>query len=189
MTGALALPRVIFPSEGMQDLNADDDITRPDGFTLEQLGDKSVGYPLTKGNLGNLMTFKLNKYRHVNCDRLREIRSFGYALLGKIIQIRQKWAQVYTTDYKPTIGDVGAADQSNNFAARMGTSRVLAGNSAPTSPGVWASKIVLGRRCRGDQFCVQPMVAICLLRRVTASFNITCNLHMRRAVNPDCVRR
>ena len=43
---------------------------RPDGFTLEQLGDKSVGYPLTKGNLGNLMTFKLNKYRHVNCDRL-----------------------------------------------------------------------------------------------------------------------
>lgn len=65
MTGALALPRVIFPSEGMQDLNADDDITRPDGFTLEQLGDKSVGYPLTKGNLGNLMTFKLNKYRHV----------------------------------------------------------------------------------------------------------------------------
>ena len=27
MTGALALPRVIFPSEGMQDLNADDDIT------------------------------------------------------------------------------------------------------------------------------------------------------------------
>ncbi|WP_241169658.1 phage tail protein [Serratia marcescens] len=139
MTGALALPRVIFPSEGMQDLNADDDITRPDGFTLEQLGDKSVGYPLTKGNLGNLMTFKLNKYRHVQ---------FAIGSGNTEFWLRsprednpntsKKWAQVYTTDYKPTIGDVGAADQSNNFAARMGTSRVLAGNSAPTSPGVWS---------------------------------------------------
>ncbi|HGW6117649.1 TPA: phage tail protein, partial [Serratia marcescens] len=139
MTGALALPRVIFSSEGMQDLNADDDITRPDGFTLEQLGDKSVGYPLTKGNLGNLMTFKLNKYRHVQ---------FAIGSGNTEFWLRsprednpntsKKWAQVYTTDYKPTIGDLGAADQSNNFAARMGTSRVLAGNSAPTSPGVWS---------------------------------------------------
>ncbi|MGS4437559.1 phage tail protein [Serratia marcescens] len=139
MTGALALPRVIFPSEGMQASNADDDITRPDGFTLEQLGDKSVGYPLTKGNLGNLMTFKLNKYRHVqfaigsgNTEFwLRSPREDNPST-------SKKWAQVYTTDYRPTIGDVGAADQSNNFAARMGTSRVLAGNSAPTSPGVWS---------------------------------------------------
>ncbi|EMH4138518.1 phage tail protein [Serratia marcescens] len=141
MSGPLALPRVVFPSEGMQALNADSDLTRPDGFMLEQLGDKSTGYPLKKGNLGNLMTFKLNKYRHVQFAIGSGNTEFWLRSLREDNpDTSKKWAQVYTTDSKPTISDVGAADQSNNFAARMGTSRVLAGNNAPTSPGVWSAE-------------------------------------------------
>ncbi|WP_171454954.1 phage tail protein [Serratia marcescens] len=139
MTGALVLPRVIFPSEGLQASNADNDLTRPDGFTLEQLGDKSVGYPLTKGNLGNLMTFKLNKYRHVQFVIGSGNTEFWLRSLREDQPATSKaWAQVYTTDYKPTIADVKAADQSNNFAARMGVARVLTGAEKPTSPGVWS---------------------------------------------------
>ncbi len=122
MTGALTLPRVVFPSEGLLDSNADSDLTRPDGFTLEQLGDKSVGYPLTKGNLGNLMTFKLNKYRHVqfaigsgNTEFwLRSPREDNPATA-------KAWAQVYTTHYKPTAADVGAltdAQATQKYALR-----------------------------------------------------------------------
>ena len=88
MTGALTLPRVVFPNEGLQASNADSDLTRPDGFTLEQLGDKSVGYPLTKGNLGNLMTFKLNKYRHVQFAIGSGNTEFCYAHRAKIIRRR-----------------------------------------------------------------------------------------------------
>lgn len=123
----------------MQASNADNDLTRPDGFTLEQLGDKSVGYPLTKGNLGNLMTFKLNKYRHVQFVIGSGNTEFWLRSLREDQPATSKaWAQVYTTDYKPTIADVKAADQSNNFAARMGVARVLTGAEKPTSPGVWS---------------------------------------------------
>ncbi|MDS0826017.1 phage tail-collar fiber domain-containing protein [Serratia marcescens] len=138
MSNTLNLPRLAFPSESAPPENADDDLTRPNGFTLEQLATQSKGYPL-KEALGNLLTFKLNRYRNVqfaigsgNTDFwLRSMRDDNP-------DTAKKWAQVYTTDYKPTIADVKAADQSNNFAARMGTSRVLAGDSAPTSPGVWS---------------------------------------------------
>lgn len=139
MSGPLALPRVVFPSEGMQALNADSDLTRPDGFMLEQLGDKSTGYPLKKGNLGNLMTFKVNKYRHVQFAIGSGNTEFWLRSLREDNPATAKaWAQVYTTDSKPTISDVGAADQSNNFAARMGSTRVLTGADKPTSPGVWS---------------------------------------------------
>lgn len=139
MSGPLALPRVVFPSEGMQALNADSDLTRPDGFMLEQLGDKSTGYPLKKGNLGNLMTFKVNKYRHVQFAIGSGNTEFWLRSLREDNPATAKaWAQVYTTDSKPTISDVGAADQSNNFAARMGSARVLTGADKPTSLGVWS---------------------------------------------------
>lgn len=109
MTGALALPRVVFPSESLQATNADSDLTRPDGFTLEQLGDKSVGYPLTRGNLGNLMTFKLNKYRHVQFAIGSGNTEFWLRSLREDNPATAKaWAQVYTTHYKPTAADVGA---------------------------------------------------------------------------------
>ncbi|WP_439089963.1 phage tail-collar fiber domain-containing protein [Serratia bockelmannii] len=135
MTGALTLPRVVFPSEGLQASNADSDLTRPDGFTLEQLGDKSVGYPLTKGNLGNLMTFKLNKYRHVqfaigsgNTEFwLRSPREDNPATA-------KAWAQVYTTHYKPTAADVGALTDAQ--AAQKYALRSIKVNGKPLSADV-----------------------------------------------------
>ncbi len=45
---------------------------------------------------------------------------------------------LYGTTNKPTAADTNAADMRNNFAARMGISRVLSGNNGPTSPGVWS---------------------------------------------------
>ncbi|MDQ7098959.1 MULTISPECIES: phage tail protein [unclassified Serratia (in: enterobacteria)] len=135
MTGALTLPRVVFPNEGVQASNADSDLTRPDGFTLEQLGDKSVGYPLTKGNLGNLMTFKLNKYRHVqfaigsgNTEFwLRSPREDNPATA-------KAWAQVYTTHYKPTAADVGALTDAQ--AAQKYALRSIKVNGKPLSADV-----------------------------------------------------
>ena len=135
MTRALTLPRVVFPNEGLQASNADSDLTRPDGFTLEQLGDKSVGYPLTKGNLGNLMTFKLNKYRHVqfaigsgNTEFwLRSPREDNPATA-------KAWAQVYTTHYKPTAADVGALTDAQ--AAQKYALRSIKVNGKPLSADV-----------------------------------------------------
>lgn len=48
------------------------------------------------------------------------------------------WTQVYTAKNPPTAAGINAADVRNNFAARMGVSRVLTGNNAPTSAGVWS---------------------------------------------------
>ncbi|OCN21038.1 hypothetical protein [Serratia nevei] len=45
---------------------------------------------------------------------------------------------LYGTANKPTAADTNAADMRNNFAARMGVSRVLSGGNKPTSPGVWS---------------------------------------------------
>ncbi|QDL87128.1 hypothetical protein FG183_21265 [Serratia marcescens subsp. marcescens ATCC 13880] len=140
MSNTLNLPRVAFPSESAPPVNADDDLTRPNGFTLEQLAAQSKGYPMN-GAVGNLLTFKLNRYRNVqfaigsgNTDfYLRSMRDDNP-------ETAKKWARVYTTDFKPTLTDVKAADHSNNFAARMGVSRVLTGNNAPTSAGVWSAE-------------------------------------------------
>jgi len=135
MSGPLTLPRVIFPSEGLQASNADNDLTRPDGFMLEQLGDKSVGYPLTKGNLGNLITFKLNKYRHVqfaigsgNTEfYLRSLREDNPATA-------KTWAKVYTTLDKPTAADVGALTDPQ--AAQKYALRSIKVNGKPLSSDV-----------------------------------------------------
>ncbi len=48
------------------------------------------------------------------------------------------WTQVFTAKNPPTAAGINAADVRNNFAARMGVSRVLTGNNAPTSAGVWS---------------------------------------------------
>ncbi|RDL25967.1 phage tail protein [Serratia fonticola] len=48
------------------------------------------------------------------------------------------WTRIFTEKYPPTALGVKAADWTNNFAARMGISRVLTGNNAPTSAGVWS---------------------------------------------------
>lgn len=137
MTGPLTLPRLVYTGEVPTDGN--NDLKRPDGFVLEQLGDQSKNYPLTQGKLGNLMTFKVNKYRHVqfaigsgNTEFwLRSLREDSPDTL-------KNWARVYTTQYKPTAADTQAADMRNNFAARMGIARVLSGSNPPSSPGVWS---------------------------------------------------
>lgn len=138
MSNTLNLPRLAFPSESAPPVNADDDLMRPNGFTLEQLAAQSKGYPLNEA-LGNLLTFKLNRYRNVqfaigsgNTDfYLRSMRDDNP-------ETAKKWARVYTTDFKPTLTDVKAADHRNNFAARMGIQRVLNGADMPTSAGVWS---------------------------------------------------
>ncbi|MGP0874978.1 phage tail protein [Serratia marcescens] len=135
MTGALALPRVVFPSESLQATNADSDLTRPDGFTLEQLGDKSVGYPLTRGNLGNLMTFKLNKYRNVQFAIGSGNTEFWLRSLREDNPAQAKaWAQVYTTHYKPTAADVGALTDAQ--AAQKYALRSIKVNGKPLSADV-----------------------------------------------------
>ncbi|MDK1710080.1 phage tail protein [Serratia marcescens] len=135
MTGVLALPRVVFPSESLQATNADSDLTRPDGFTLEQLGDKSVGYPLTRGNLGNLMTFKLNKYRHVQFAIGSGNTEFWLRSLREDNPTTAKaWAQVYTTHYKPTAADVGALTDAQ--AAQKYALRSIKVNGKPLSADV-----------------------------------------------------
>ncbi|CVF65956.1 phage tail protein [Serratia marcescens] len=135
MTGALALPRVVFPSESLQATNADSDLTRPDGFTLEQLGEKSVGYPLTRGNLGNLMTFKLNKYRNVQFAIGSGNTEFWLRSLREDNPAQAKaWAQVYTTHYKPTAADVGALTDAQ--AAQKYALRSIKVNGKPLSADV-----------------------------------------------------
>lgn len=137
MTGPLKLPRLIFPD--VVPVDGDNDLKRPDGFVLETLGDQSKNYPLTGGKLGNLITFKANMFRNVQFAIGSGNTEFWLRSLREDSpQTARNWAQVYTTDYKPSISDVKAADHSNNFAARMGVSRVLTGADRPTSAGVWS---------------------------------------------------
>ena len=140
MIGPLELPRVVFPSESTQKSDGNNDLLRPNGFTLEQLGDQSKNYPLTENNgLGNLMTFKLNRYRNVQFAVGSGNNDFWLRSMREDFPDSVKaWARVYTTDYKPTITDVQAADHRNNFAARMGVQRVLTGADTPTTAGVWS---------------------------------------------------
>ncbi|CAI1732672.1 phage tail-collar fiber domain-containing protein [Serratia marcescens] len=134
MSNTLNLPRVAFPSESAPPVNADDDLTRPNGFTLEQLAAQSKGYPLNEA-FGNLLTFKLNRYRNVqfaigsgNTDFwLRSMRDDNP-------ETARKWAQVYTTDYKPTAADVGALTDAQ--AAQKYALRSIKVNGKPLSADV-----------------------------------------------------
>nr|WP_274871112.1 tail fiber protein [Serratia marcescens] len=136
MSGPLTVPRIVFPDGSTA--NADSDVNRPNGFTVESLAEATnKGYPVP-GGMGVLFTGKANEFRNAQFLVGSGDRSFYLRSMRKDSPGSTAWARVYTTDYKPTISDVKAADQSNNFAARMGNSRVLAGNSAPTSPGVWS---------------------------------------------------
>ncbi|HAT3796081.1 TPA: hypothetical protein I8624_004101 [Serratia marcescens] len=134
MSNTLNLPRVAFPSESAPPVNADDDLTRPNGFMLEQLAAQSKGYPLNEV-LGNLLTFKLNRYRNVqfaigsgNTDFwLRSMRDDNP-------ETARNWAQVYTTDYKPTAADVGALTDAQ--AAKKYALRSIKVNGKPLSADV-----------------------------------------------------
>ncbi|WP_161953599.1 hypothetical protein, partial [Escherichia coli] len=118
--------------------SADTDVNRENGFTVESLvATTNKGYPVP-GGMGVLFTGKVNEFRNVQFAVGSGELSFYLRSLRKDSPTSTRWAQVYTTDYKPTISDVKAADQSNNFAARMGVARVLTGAKKPTSPGVWS---------------------------------------------------
>ncbi len=137
MTGPLTLPRLVYTGEVPTDGN--NDLKRPDGFVLEQLGDQSKNYPLTQGKLGNLMTFKVNKYRHVQFAIGSGNTEFWLRSLREDSPDTVKnWARVFTTQYKPTAADTQAADMRNNFAAKLGINRTITGKSGPSSPGVWS---------------------------------------------------
>ncbi|CAI2439227.1 Tail fiber protein [Serratia proteamaculans] len=135
MIGPLALPRVVFPNGST--VNAATDVDRPNGFTVEGLTTTNKGYPVV-GSLGVLLTAKVNEFRNVQLAIGSGTTEFFIRSLRKDATTNDKWDRVYTTSYKPTLADVGAADHRNNFAARLGIARVLSGNGAPTSPGVWS---------------------------------------------------
>lgn len=136
MIGPLTVPRIVFPDGSTA--NADSDVNRPNGFTVESLAEASnKGYPVP-GGMGVLFTGKANEFRNVQFLVGSGDRSFYLRSMRKDSPGSTEWARVYTTDYKPTISDVKAADHSNNFAARMGVARVLTGAEKPTSPGVWS---------------------------------------------------
>lgn len=136
MTGPLKLPRLVFPDASTS--SSDGDIDRDNGFTVESLvAANNKGYPVP-GGMGVLFTGKVNEYRNVQFAVGSGDRAFYLRSLRKDNAESKTWARVYTTDYKPTITDVQAADHSNNFAARMGVSRVLSGADRPTSAGVWS---------------------------------------------------
>lgn len=136
MIGPLTVPRIVFPDGATG--NADSDVNRPNGFTVESLAEVThKGYPVP-GGMGILFTGKANEFRNVQFLVGSGDRSFYLRSMRKDSPGSTEWARVYTTDYKPTISDVKAADHSNNFAARMGVARVLTGAEKPTSPGVWS---------------------------------------------------
>ncbi|ENB9203169.1 phage tail protein [Serratia marcescens] len=136
MSGPLTLPRVVFPNENTA--SADTDVNRENGFTVESLvATTNKGYPVP-GGMGVLFTGKVNEFRNVQFAVGSGDLSFYLRSMRKDSPTSTRWAQVYTTDYKPTLADVQAADHRNNFAARMGIQRVLTGADMPTSAGVWS---------------------------------------------------
>ena len=143
MSGPLAVPRLVYPDSGSTD--GDNDLRRPDGFVLESLADRSKNYPLTRGKLGNLITFKLNGYRHVqfaigsgNTEFwLRSPREDDSATL-------KNWAQVYTTQYRPTAADVGAVSKSGDTMTGKLTLPQTSAFGINTGNELGGSSIVLG---------------------------------------------
>lgn len=63
MIGPLTVPRIVFPDGATG--NADSDVNRPNGFTVESLAEVThKGYPVP-GGMGVLFTGKANEFRNV----------------------------------------------------------------------------------------------------------------------------
>lgn len=106
MKGALTLPRIVFPNENTA--NADDDLNRENGFTVESLvASANKGYPVP-GGMGVLFTGKVNEFRNVQFAVGSGDLAFYLRSMRKDSAASLRWARVYTTDYKPTAADVGA---------------------------------------------------------------------------------
>ncbi|WP_250132223.1 phage tail protein [Serratia marcescens] len=132
MSGPLALPRVVFPNENTA--NADDDLNRENGFTVESLvASANKGYPVP-GGMGVLFTGKVNEFRNVQFAVGSGDLAFYLRSMRKDSAASLRWARVYTTDYKPTAADVGALTDAQ--AARKYALRSIKVNGKPLSADV-----------------------------------------------------
>ncbi|CAH3933141.1 hypothetical protein AI2795V1_4749 (plasmid) [Serratia marcescens] len=132
MTGPLGVTRLVFSDKITTQANTD--IDRANGFTVESLSATSPGYPV-QGGLGTLLTFKVNEYRNVqfalgsgNTDfYLRSMRKDNGTST-------EKWDRVYTQAFKPTAADVGALTDAQ--AAQKYALRSIKINGKPLSSDV-----------------------------------------------------
>ncbi|HAT3713275.1 TPA: phage tail protein [Serratia marcescens] len=132
MKGALTLPRIVFPNENTA--NADDDLNRENGFTVESLvATTNKGYPVP-GGMGVLFTGKVNEFRNVQFAVGSGDMAFYLRSMRKDNSASLRWARVYTTDYKPTAADVGALTDAQ--AAQKYALRSIKVNGKPLSADV-----------------------------------------------------
>ncbi|WP_411748818.1 phage tail protein [Serratia marcescens] len=132
MKGALTLPRIVFPNENTA--NADDDLNRENGFTVESLvANTNKGYPVP-GGMGVLFTGKVNEFRNVQFAVGSGDLAFYLRSMRKDSAASLRWARVYTTDYKPTAADVGALTDTQ--AAQKYALRSIKVNGKPLSADV-----------------------------------------------------
>ncbi|WP_412555911.1 phage tail protein [Serratia ureilytica] len=132
MKGALTLPRIVFPNENTA--NADDDLNRENGFTVESLvATANKGYPVP-GGMGVLFTGKVNEFRNVQFAVGSGDLAFYLRSMRKDSAASLRWARVYTTDYKPTAADVGALTDAQ--AAQKYALRSIKVNGKPLSADV-----------------------------------------------------
>ncbi len=132
MKGALTLPRIVFPNENTA--NADDDLNRENGFTVESLvATTNKGYPVP-GGMGVLFTGKVNEFRNVQFAVGSGDLAFYLRSIRKDSAASLRWARVYTTDYKPTAADVGALTDAQ--AAQKYALRSIKVNGKPLSADV-----------------------------------------------------
>ncbi|MGP0903911.1 phage tail-collar fiber domain-containing protein [Serratia sp. CY76391] len=132
MKGALTLPRIVFPNENTA--NADDDLNRENGFTVESLvATANKGYPVP-GGMGVLFTGKVNEFRNVQFAVGSGDMAFYLRSMRKDSAASLRWARVYTTDYKPTAAEVGALTDAQ--AAQKYALRSIKVNGKPLSADV-----------------------------------------------------
>ncbi|AYO37130.1 hypothetical protein EBA31_07390 [Serratia sp. P2ACOL2] len=132
MKGALTLPRIVFPNENTA--NADDDLNRENGFTVESLvATTNKGYPVP-GGMGVLFTGKVNEFRNVQFAVGSGDMAFYLRSMRKDSTASLRWARVYTTDYKPTAADVGALTDAQ--AVQKYALRSIKVNGKPLSADV-----------------------------------------------------
>ncbi|WP_194243205.1 phage tail protein [Serratia marcescens] len=132
MKGALTLPRIVFLNENTA--NADDDLNRENGFTVESLvATANKGYPVP-GGMGVLFTGKVNEFRNVQFAVGSGDLAFYLRSMRKDSAASLRWARVYTTDYKPTAADVGALTDAQ--AAQKYALRSIKVNGKPLSADV-----------------------------------------------------
>ncbi|EPK9868947.1 phage tail protein [Serratia marcescens] len=132
MKGALTLPRIVFPNENTA--NADDDLNRENGFTVESLvATANKGYPVP-GGMGVLFTGKVNEFRNVQFAVGSGDMAFYLRSMRKDSAASLRWARVYTTDYKPTAADVGALTDAQ--AVQKYALRSIKVNGKPLSADV-----------------------------------------------------